>query len=167
MKALLLIDIQNDYFKGGLFPLAGMERAARNARALLARFRKEGLPVIHVRHLGTRPGSRFFFPDTEGSELHSLVRPTGNEPVIVKQYPNSFRDTELTALLAGLGVDEIHVAGAMTNMCVDSTVRAGFDLGYRMVLHEKACAAPGLLGTKLVHLISVKTLGSAFAEIAK
>lgn len=167
MKALLLIDIQNDYFKGGLFPLAGMGRAARNAQALLKTFREQGLPVIHIRHISVRAGSRFFFPDTKGSEINALVRPVEGERVLIKHYPNSFRETGLDALLKDLAVDEIHVAGAMTNMCVDTTIRAGFDLGYRMVLHDKACAAKGLFGTKIVHLVSVKTLGSAFAAIAR
>lgn len=167
MKALLLIDIQNDYFKGGLFPLAGMSRAALNARALLESFRKEGLPVIHIRHIGDRKGSRFFFPGTKGSEIHALVRPLEGEKILIKHYPNSFRETGLDALLKDLAVDELHVAGAMTNMCVDSTVRAGFDLGYRMVLHDKACAAKGLLGSKIVHLVTVRTLVSAFATIER
>jgi hypothetical protein len=50
-------------------------------------------------------------------------------------------------------------------MCIDSTIRAGFDLGYTMVVHQNACAAKGLMGTPLVHLISMKTLGSTFAEL--
>lgn len=127
MKALLLIDIQNDYFKGGLFPLAGINRAAGNAQRLLARFREEGLPVIHIKHIDARAGAHFFIPDTKGSEIHALVRPIAGETVLIKHYPNSFRETGLDALLRELSVDELHVAGAMTNMCVDTTIRAGFD----------------------------------------
>lgn len=166
MEALVLIDIQNDYFKGGLFPLTGMTRAARNARAVLSDFRARGLPVIHVRHENTRKGAGFFLPGTKGAEIHPLVEPIETETVLVKNYPNSFRDTGLDATLKGLGVDTVHVVGAMTNMCVDTTVRAGFDLGYRMIVHGNACAARGFYGTRLIHHITIKTLGSVFAQIA-
>ncbi len=165
MEALLLIDIQNDYFRGGLHPLAGMNRAARNAKELLADFRDRKLPIVHVWHEGAGEKARFFRPDTKGAERHELVRPLPGETVLVKHYPSSFRDTGLDGILKNLGVDTIHVAGAMTKMCVDTTIRAGFDLGYRMILHENACAAMGYLGTRIVHKITVRTLGSVFAEI--
>ncbi len=165
MEALVLIDIQNDYFRGGLHPLAGMTKAAGNARRLLEEFRARNLPVIHVRHEGAGENAGFFRPNTKGAEIHELVRPLPGETVLVKHYPSSFRDTGLDGILKGLGVDTIHVAGAMTNMCVDTTTRAGFDLGYRMILHGNACAARGYLGTRLVHRITVRTLGSVFAEI--
>lgn len=167
MEALLLIDIQNDYFARGRFPLAGMGKAAGNARKLLADFRARGLPVIHIRHVSLGEGAAFFRPDTVGSEIHPLVAPEDGETVLIKHYPNSFRDTGLDAKLKGLGVTTVHVAGAQTNMCVDTTTRAGFDLGYCMILHERACAARGFFGTRLIHRITVKTLGSVFAEIAR
>jgi len=119
-EALVLIDIQNDYFPGGRYPLKGMKKAARQAAALLDAWRNDNRPVVHVRHTNIHPGSAFFLPGT---------------------------------------------AGAMTNMCIDTTVRAGFDLGYSMVLHQGACAAVGFLGTRLVHRITVKTLESVFARV--
>ena len=167
MEALLLIDIQNDYFRGGKFPLAGMEKAAQNARNILADFRARGLPVIHIRHVSLGEGAAFFRQDTAGSEIHALVAPADGETVLIKHYPNSFRETGLDAKLKSLGVTTIHVVGAQTNMCVDTTTRAGFDLGYRMVIHERACAARPFFGTRLIHRITIKTLGSVFAEIAR
>ena len=63
-SALLIIDIQNDYFPGGAMELEGADAGAAKAAAALARFREQGLPVIHVRHLSVRPGSTFFLPGT-------------------------------------------------------------------------------------------------------
>ena len=165
MEVLLLIDIQNDYFPGGKFPLRKMKKAALNAGKLLELFRREKKTVIHVRHISVREPVRFFEKDTYGSEINSLVAPKDGEKVIIKHYPNSFRETELDRYLRDLNVTKLHIAGAMTNMCIDSTVRAGFDLGYKIVLHKNACTAVGILGTGIVHLISVKTLGSSFAEV--
>lgn len=165
MKALVLIDIQNDYFPGGRFSLKGMKKAARNARKVLDEFRTSGDLVVHIRHVSVKPGATFFLPDTDGAMIHELVAPLAGERVLVKHYPNSFRETGLDELLKENGVDELHIAGAMTNMCVDTTTRAAFDLGYRVKLHKDACAARPLFGTGLVHLVSIKTLGAAFAEL--
>jgi nicotinamidase-related amidase len=165
MEALILIDIQNDYFAGGLYPLRGMRKAAVNAARLLEEFRAAGKPVVHIKHVSLKPGAIFFFPDTVGAEINALVWPKDGERVFVKHYPNSFRDTGLGEYLRDLGVTELHLAGAMTNLCVDTTTRAAFDLGYLVKVHGDCCAARGLWGTRLIHRVSLATLGSAFAEI--
>jgi nicotinamidase-related amidase len=165
MKALILIDIQNDYFPGGKFSLKGMNKAAKKARAILDAFRKSGDLLVHIRHINIRSGATFFLPDTDGSNIHDLVAPRSGETVLIKHYPNSFRETGLDELLKRQGINELHIAGAMTNVCVDTTTRAAFDLGYTIKLHQNACAARPLFGTGLVHLVSIKTLGSVFAEL--
>ncbi len=165
-EALILIDIQNDYFPGGAHPLKGMAKAAKKAAALADEFRQAAKPVIHVRHVSLRPGASFFRPDTAGAEIHPTVSPKDGEAVFVKHYPNSFRETGLHEYLSSLGVGKLHVAGAMTNMCVDTSTRAAFDLGYAVVVHAACCAAPGILGTDIMHRLFIKNLGSTFAEIA-
>jgi nicotinamidase-related amidase len=138
--ALLIIDIQNDYFPGGAMELEGADAAGSKAAAVITRFRKDGKPVIHVRHLSVRPGSTFFLPGTRGAEIHAAVQPAAGEAVIEKNFPNSFRNTDLQAKLEGLGVKNLVVAGMMTHMCVDATVRHAADLGYRITLLGDACA---------------------------
>ena len=139
-RALVIIDIQNDYFPGGRMALEGADAAAANAAQALARLRKEGVPVIHVRHLSVRPGSTFFIPGTSGADIHPAVKPQGGEKVVEKNFPNSFRGTELERLLKDGGVKELVVAGMMTHMCVDASVRHAADLGYRVTLLGDACA---------------------------
>ena len=73
--ALVLIDIQNDYFSGGAMELVGTEAAAQKAAQLLAAFRAKGQPVVHIQHLATRLGATFFLPGTPGADIHSSVRP--------------------------------------------------------------------------------------------
>ena len=94
-KALIIIDIQNDYFEGGANPLIGSLEASKNAKALLKDFREKSLTVIHIQHFSTRAGSTFFIPNTKGVEIHENIRPIGGEKVIAKNYPNSFRETDL------------------------------------------------------------------------
>jgi len=138
--ALLVIDIQNDYFPGGAMELEGAEAAAARAGRALARFRERGEPVIHVRHLSVRPGSTFFIPGTRGAEIHAAVKPESGETVIEKNFPNSFRATALQEELQRLGTKNLVVAGMMTHMCVDASVRHAADLGYKVTLLGDACA---------------------------
>jgi nicotinamidase-related amidase len=138
--ALLVIDIQNDYFAGGAMELEGADAAGAKAAAAVEKFRKNGNAVIHVRHLSVRPGSTFFLPGTRGAEIHELVAPRANETVVEKNFPNSFRATDLEQTLKRLGVKNLVVAGMMTHMCVDATVRHAADLGYKITLLGDACA---------------------------
>src|SRR5580765_6550837 len=97
--ALVIIDIQNDYFPGGAMELEGSPAAGAKAGEVLEKFRRENLPVFHVRHLSIRPGSTFFLPGTPGAEIHEAVRPRDGETVVEKNFPNSFRGTALQSHL--------------------------------------------------------------------
>jgi len=143
-RALLLIDLQNDYFPGGAMALVGSPEAGLQAGRLLAAFRAQDLPVIHIQHIALRPGATFFLPGTPGAELHPSVAPLPGEPVFQKHFPNSFRETPLLEHLRGLGATELVVAGMMTHMCIDTTVRAAFDLGFACRLAGDACATRDL-----------------------
>ena len=143
-RALLLVDIQNDYFAGGAMPLVGMEAAAGKASSLLQFFRDRSEPVFHVRHLSKRAGAAVFIPGTPGAEIHPAVEPLPSEPVITKYFPNSFRGTNLEGLLRKEDVGRIVVCGAMSHMCIDATARAAVDLGFACTIVEDACATRNL-----------------------
>lgn len=166
---LILIDIQRDYFPGGRFPLVGPEAAAERAAALLGAFRDRGLPVIHVRHESLEADAGFLAAGTEGAQLHPAVAPADDEIVVVKHHPNAFLETDLEGHLAA--GSSLVVAGMMTSMCVDATVRAASDLGYSVTVAGDACAAPDLeyAGTRVagpdVHAAFLAALGSAYAEV--
>jgi nicotinamidase-related amidase len=138
--ALLIIDIQNDYFPGGTMELEGSDAAGANAGKVLAKFRKDGSPIFHVRHLSVRPGATFFLPGTKGADIHPSVSPLPQETVVEKNFPNSFRATGLEEKLKAQGIKNLVVAGMMTHMCVDATVRHAADLGYKVTLLGDACA---------------------------
>lgn len=142
--ALLLIDIQNDYFPGGRMELAGMEEAALKAQALLAACRRQGLPVFHIQHLAVRPGATFFIPGTEGAALHASVKPLPGETIVQKNFPNAFRETGLLELLKAANIEELVMAGAMSHMCIDATTRAAADFGFRGTVIHDACATKDL-----------------------
>ena len=144
MEALLLVDIQKDYFPGGNMPLVGADEAAAKAASVLAAFRGAGLPVIHVRHEAARPGATFFLPGTTGTEIHPAVAPLPGEAVVLKHFPNSFRETGLGFLLDEGRIERLTVCGMMTHMCVDAGVRAAMDLGLSCSVVHDACATRNL-----------------------
>ena len=169
--ALIIIDIQNDYFPGGKMELEGSPEASLEAAKLLESFRAKGLPLVHIRHVSNRPGASFFLPDTEGVNIHANVAPRGGETVLQKHFPNSFRETKLLERLRALGADHLVIAGMMTHMCVDATTRAAFDLGFACSLAHDACATRALaFGEQLVpaaqvHAAFVAALGGLYAKV--
>jgi nicotinamidase-related amidase len=142
--ALVLIDIQNDYFPGGKMELEGSIEAGSQAGRLLDHFRKSGQPIAHIQHLSRGPSAKFFNPDTEGVKIHETVIPWTGEKIFQKHYPNAFMDTGLMEYLKAEGVKRLVLAGMMTHMCVDATVRAAFDLGFSCRIAGDACATKTL-----------------------
>lgn len=89
-EALLLVDIQNDYFEGGNMELHQPEKAAQKAKEVLKAFREKHKTVIHVQHIANNEGATFFLPDTLGVQIHDDVQPIANERVLQKHHPYSF-----------------------------------------------------------------------------
>ncbi|TMM52903.1 cysteine hydrolase family protein [Sulfitobacter sabulilitoris] len=143
-RALILVDIQNDYFDGGLWPVDQMAQVAQTAAAVLDRARAAGDLVIHVHHEAGSETAPFFRPGTQGADIHSSVAPQDGEATVLKHRPNSFHDTDLHARLQAAGVTKVTIVGAMTQMCIDATARAARDLGYEVTLVADACGAKSI-----------------------
>jgi len=143
-KGLIIVDVQNDYFTGGAMQLVDMDAAASNCGRLLSAARAAQQPIFHIQHLSTRPGASFFVPDTPGAEIHQSLQPQPGEAHIVKHFPSAFRDTDLHQMLRMEGIAKLVICGAMTHMCIDTTVRAAFDLGYQCEVIADACATRDL-----------------------
>ena len=140
--ALLIIDVQNDYFTDGKMPLPGAGEAGTNIRAVLDGFRKEKIPVIHIQHESIQEGATFFLAGTDGVNIHKSVLPEEGEAIIIKNYPNSFLKTELLQYLRDNDITKLVITGMMTFMCVDATTRAAKDLGFECILLHDCTAAP-------------------------
>ncbi|MGD0750311.1 MAG: cysteine hydrolase family protein [Anaerolineales bacterium] len=143
--ALILIDIQNDYFPGDKMELEAPLSAAQQARRLLDLFRQQGWSTIHIQHISNSPGATFFLPDTAGLDFHQSIRPLPGEKVIVKNFPNSFRATGLLGYLQGANIESLVLCGMMTHMCVDASTRAAADFGFPVRLAADACATRELV----------------------
>ncbi|MGD0585598.1 MAG: cysteine hydrolase family protein, partial [Oryzomonas sp.] len=170
-NCLILVDLQNDYFPGGRMELEGIEEAAAKARELLNEFRKANLPVIHIQHVSSRPDATFFLPDTDGVKINRVVTPQEDETVIVKNFPNSFRDTTLWETLKKERTGSLVICGAMSHMCIDATTRAAFDLGFNCTVAEDACATKDLtfkgrtIKASDVHSSFMAALSAPYAKV--
>jgi nicotinamidase-related amidase len=169
--ALLLIDLQNDYFPGGSMELVGADNAVAQARTLVHAFRDRKLPIFHIQHIAIQPNATFFLPDTAGANIHAAVQPLPDEAVITKHFPNSFRETVLLEKLRAINISKLIVVGMMTHMCVDTTVRAASDLGFEVVLAQDGCATRALeftghrIEAEHVQLAYLAALNGFFAKV--
>jgi nicotinamidase-related amidase len=170
-QALIVVDIQNDYFPQGKWPLVGADTAADNAARLIAAFRQAGDSVVHIRHEFTSDDAPFFTPGSKGAQLHPKVLNHADEPVVLKHYVNSFRETELQAILQQHGIERLVVVGSMSHMCIDGIARAAADMGYEVTVVHDACASRDLEFNGLVvpaahvHAAFMSALGFAYANV--
>ncbi len=142
--ALLLIDIQKDYFPGGKMELVEPLAAAKRAYMLLQCFREHGGHHVHIQHVSLKPDAAFFISGDRGTDIHDAAAHFEGEPIVQKHYPNSFRETNLLELLNDWGIERVVICGMMTHMCVDATVRAAADFGFKVIVAEDACATRDL-----------------------
>jgi nicotinamidase-related amidase len=158
--ALLIIDVQNDYFPDGKMELSNSTEAGVNIKDLLRFFRSKSLPVIHVQHISVKPGSTFFLPGTPGAEIHDTVKPAAGEKIVIKNYPNSFRNTDLLDHLKAHDISTLVITGMMTHMCIDTTVRAAFDLGFECIVAGDCCATKSLKYSDMI--IAAESVQNSF-----
>ena len=142
--ALLVIDIQKDYFPGGKYPLVEPLAAAKKAYLLLQCFREHDGHHVHIQHISLEPDATFFIKGDSGSDIHDSAAHFEGEPIVYKHEPNSFLNTNLLELLKGWGIERVVITGMMTHMCVDATARAASDFGFKVIIAEDACATRDL-----------------------
>ncbi|HET6736914.1 cysteine hydrolase family protein [Mycobacterium sp.] len=142
-STLILIDCQNTY-TGGVMELDGVRAALDEVEALLDRARSAGIPIIHIQH-DDGPGSLYDIEGESGS-IVSRVAPRNGEQVVVKNYPNAFVQTDFDDLLKTSNASNLVIAGFMTHMCVNSTARGAFNLGYSPTVVAAATATRALPG---------------------
>ncbi len=149
--ALLLIDIQEFYFPGGKLPLENPEAASEKAASVLKLFRQQKLPVIHIQHYG-------------GSAIHANVAPLPGEKVFTKEEANAFDRTGLQEYLKSLHVKRLVLCGMQTHMCLEAATRAAYDLDYKCIVVEDACATRDLKwGERTISAVDVQA--STFASL--
>jgi len=154
-KALVVIDIQNDYFAGGRFPLWNAEATLAAAERAIAAARAHGIPVILVQHIAASDRAPFFVRGSDGAALHPAIAAAApGAPIVVKQQADSFRDTTLAATLDQLGARELIVCGMMTQNCVTHTAISKTAEAYDITVLGDVCTTV----SEPIHLIALSAL---------
>lgn len=159
-RALIAIDIQNDYFPSGRFPLWLAEATLDCIERAIAAARAAGVPVILVQHVAVGAGAPFFIPGTPGVELHPRVLAAAPDAtVVVKAYADAFHHTALAATLAELAVDELLLCGMMTQNCVTHTALSRAAEPYAVNILTDGCTTV----SDILHKIALNALSTRVA----
>ncbi|CAN5655517.1 cysteine hydrolase family protein [soil metagenome] len=167
-STLILIDCQNTYTRG-VMELDGVQAALDETATLLDRARTAGIPIIHIQH-SDGPGSLYDI-DGESGAIVAQVAPRDGEAVVVKNYPNSFVQTDLEQRLKSLNASNLVLTGFMTHMCVNSTARGAFNLGFAPTVVAAATATRSLPGVDgpveaaALHYASLAAVADLFAIV--
>lgn len=157
--ALIVIDLQNDYFPGGAFPLSNTDATLASIELAIQKARAKGFPVVHVQHVadpaqGIAP---FFNRGTSGAEIHGRIMAAAPDaPVVVKHFADSFERTNLHETLQRLSVDELILCGMMTQNCVTHTAISRSAEKYTVSILTDCCTTVN----EMLHLIALNAVST-------
>lgn len=156
-QALLIIDLQNDYFPGGLYPLWNTEQTLSNIKNAIGLAQQNDVPIIHIQHiadpaLGLAP---FFNEGSEGAAIHpEILSAAPDAEVVIKRFADSFEQTRLEAVLSELQVEELLVCGMMTQNCVTHTAISKAAEKYQVSILADCCTTVD----EMLHLIALNAV---------
>ena len=157
--ALLVIDVQNDYFPKGHFPLWNAEATLTHIETAIAKANAQGIPVIHIQHIANPAYgiSPFFNEGTDGVHIHPrILAAAPDAPIVVKQHADSFVNTTLEATLSSLGVTELLVCGMMTQNCVTHTAISKSAEKYTVSIVADCCTTVD----EMIHAIALNAVST-------
>lgn len=163
-QALIVIDLQNDYFPEGKFPLWNAEVTLANIEAAIAQARQRNIPVILVQHVAdTSKGiAPFFNAVTPGVDIHSRILTVAPDGIIVsKSFADSFHNTVLEDTLAKLGIEKLLICGMMTQNCVTHTAISKAAEKYSVQILSDCCTTV----SQMIHLIALNAVSTRVALV--
>jgi len=156
-KALLVIDLQNDYFPGGKFPLWNTDAVLQNIEVAIGKANAQDIPVIHIQHIAKQGMAPFFNEGTPGADIHPrILAAAPNAPVVVKEFADSFEKTNLEETLSKLGAAELLVCGMMTQNCVTHTAISKAAEKYAVTILPDCCTTV----SEILHLIALHAVST-------
>lgn len=156
-KALLVVDVQNDYFSGGALPQWQADAVAERIGDAIRHAQKHGWLIVNIQHIAKEADAMLFAAGSDGVAVHDSVAGLLSEaPLVVKAYADAFMDTDLTALLQAQDVQAIYLVGMMTQNCITHTALSPSATPYEVTVLSDCCSAP----YELVHHIAIKALSA-------
>lgn len=171
-KALLVIDVQNEYFTGRL-PVTYPKDSLGNIIRAMDHASKVGTPVAVIQHTAPSKDSPTFRRDSEEWKLHPDVERRKRDILIEKSLPGSFTGTKLERWLREQGVERVAICGYMTQMCCDTTARQAFHLGFQVDFLSDATGtlavqnSAGSISDCDLHRAVLATMAMKFARVTR
>ena len=160
--ALIVIDVQNDYFPTGAYPLHDTQAVLARTVQAVRNAQSHGIPVVLVQHVSRSSPAPFFNADTEGVQIHPLLRAAAPDaPVVVKGHADSFHNTALQETLRALDVDTLWLCGMMTHNCVTHTALSPQAKTYTVRVVEDLCTTVD----PMIHAIALSALRDRVAVV--
>ena len=170
-RALVVIDVQNEYVSGGLtIEYPPLRQSLPNIGKAIDEARRSGIPVVVVQNIAPA-GSPLFAPGSHGAALHAVVAERRHDHLIVKSLPSAFAGTDLADWIAAHGIDRLTVLGYMTHNCVDSTIKHALHAGLKVEFVHDASGSvsyanrAGRVGAQEIHHAFSVVLQSRFAAV--
>ena len=142
-KALLVIDVQNEYFTGKL-PITYPQDSFSNILKVMDKANEKNIPIIVIQHTLAKEGAVAFIKDTKEWELHDEIKKREYSHYIQKTFPSSFTQTDLEEYLVKNDIDTLCISGYMTHQCCDITSKYAMHLGFNVEFLSDATGTIGL-----------------------
>ena len=158
-RALIVIDLQNDYFPDGKFPLWNSEETLGKIESAIAKARAQNMPVIVVQHIAddSKGIAPFFNKGSTGADVHPRILAAAPDAIMVtKAFADSFVKTTLEETLSRLGIEELLICGMMTQNCVTHTAISKSAEKYRVTILSDCCTTVG----QMIHLIALNAVST-------
>ncbi len=160
-KALIVIDLQQDYFSKGKFPLWNSEKTLENVKKTISKANSSNVPIILIQHLATG-NAGFFNEGTDGADIHpELLKVAPNAVIVVKKFADSFHNTRLESVLDELQAEELLLCGMMTQNCVNHTALSKAAEKYDVKILADCCTTVN----ETLHKIALNAVSTRIALV--
>lgn len=163
-QALIVIDVQNDYFADGKFPLWNTEAVLANTEAAIAKARDNNIPIVLVQHIAdaSKGIAPFFNSGTTGVDIHPrILKAAPDAAIVTKSFADSFHQTVLEQTLHQSGVEELLICGMMTQNCVTHTAISKSAEKYSVKILADCCTSIN----QMIHLIALNAVSTRIALV--
>lgn len=155
--ALLVIDVQNEFFQGGKIPLWNTEKILDNVKQAIHKAKEKNIQPILIRHVMPSEQAPFFTKGSEGVEIHpEILLAAPDAPVVEKNFADGFEGTDLESILTEKGIKELIVCGMMTQNCVTFTSISQKAEKYKVKLLADCCTTTD----ELIHKIAINGIST-------
>lgn len=156
-RALLVIDVQNDYFPGGAYPQWHAEAVLERIEKVIKKAKEKHIPIILVQHTSGSSDKKasFFNEGTIGVQIHPRIVQAVSKPIIIKKsFADSFYETNLEEILANLNASELFICGMMTQNCITHTALSQAADKYTIKIIPDCCTSVD----QMIHMMALSAL---------